>query len=309
MRTSAGTSVVVGVDGSPVARRALAWAMAEASARGCGVVALHAWRPVVTVGGWNGLGAEVLSSQEDADRGALGLLENEVAEVRKATGRDEVDVQLKVVVGDPGQQLVEASAGAALLVVGQRGHGALMSALLGSTTGYVLHHAPCPVLVLPRDEVDHTPARIVVGVDGSAPSRAALRFAAQLARRDHLPLRAVHAWAFAVPPYPPLGGVAMEALPLGVPATLGDEDDQQERINSWLRNEVEECLPDREGLDLSYDALVGTTSAALLDEAGADDLLVLGTRGRGGFSELLLGSVAHQCAHHADGPVVVVPAD
>lgn len=304
------TKVLVGVDGSAVCRRALVWALGEAAAGGGSVVALHAWRPLVTVGGWNGLGAEVLSSEEGADRGALGLLEAEVAQARTLSQHDAVVIDLSVVVGDPGQQLVGAAADADLVVVGQRGHGALLSALLGSTTSYVLHHSPCPVVVLPRDEAGEATKRIVVGVDGSEPARAALRWAADHARRDGLPLFVVHAWAFAAPPYLPMGGVAFDALPLGAPPPDldVDQDEQQARMATWLHGEIETCLPDREGLDLTERVLVGTSSAALLEEAGPHDLLVLGSRGRGGFSELLLGSVAHQCAHHADGVVVVVPA-
>ncbi len=301
--------VLVGVDGSPTCRRALVWALDEAATSGDSVLALHAWRPLVTVGGWNGLGAEVLSQQDGADRGAQGLLEAEVAAARSSSRHPEVEVTLSVVMGDPGQQLAAAAAHAALVVVGQRGHGALVSALLGSTTSYVLHHSPVPVVVLPRHDSSAATARIVVGVDGSEPSRAALRWAAERARRDALPLVAVHAWAFAAPPYVPMGGVAFDALPLGAPPTdlAADHGEQHARVATWLHGEIEACLPDRAGLRVSEKVLVGTSSAALLDEAGPQDLLVLGSRGRGGFSELMLGSVAHQCAHHADGPVVVVP--
>lgn len=133
--------VVVGIDGSPTSRLALSWALDEARARGTTLVALHAWN-ITVVGdayGFAHLAADAL--REGGER----LLERELSLV-DTTG---VEVERRLVEGLPAAALVEASATAALVVVGSRGHRPLTGLLLGSVSDQVSHHAHSPVVVVP----------------------------------------------------------------------------------------------------------------------------------------------------------------
>jgi nucleotide-binding universal stress UspA family protein len=110
------------------------------------------------------------------------------------------------------------------------------------------------------------------------------------------PLVAVHAWIINTNPVP---------LPyLSIPSDAADE----RNARAWLDDELDHFLPGDEETTIRRLAPYGPAARVLLEEAGPDDLLVLGTRGHGGFGGLLLGSVAMQCAAHARGPVVVVKA-
>jgi nucleotide-binding universal stress UspA family protein len=139
---------------------------------------------------------------------------------------------------------------------------------------------------------------IVVGVDGSAASGAALRWAAAEARLRDAPILAVHAW-WAIPQ---LASGAVDLSPADW-QTLRDTEAKR-----FVEEFVEQALgADRDSLEISTVAVQGVTAAGALIEASKDaDLLVVGSHGLGGFEGLLLGSVSQQCAHHAACPVVVV---
>ena len=145
---------------------------------------------------------------------------------------------------------------------------------------------------------------IVVGVDGSEPSRAALDWALGEARLGSAKLVAVHAWAFfpsvSSDPFPGAYGhvsvateEAYEALRL-----------EAERL---LESEISVASQAHEGVEVELRAVEGRPAVVLLEAARDADLLVLGTRGHGGFVGLLLGSVSQQCAHHTPCPLVIVP--
>jgi len=131
--------IVVGVDGSPSSKAALAWAIGQAKLTGAAVEAVTAWDYPATYGyaaavvdvDWEGLAAQVL---RDA-----------VAEVAPDTA---AAIRQRVSEGNAAQVLLDASAGADLLVVGSRGHGGFVEALLGSVSQHMVHHAACPVVVV-----------------------------------------------------------------------------------------------------------------------------------------------------------------
>jgi nucleotide-binding universal stress UspA family protein len=143
--------------------------------------------------------------------------------------------------------------------------------------------------------------RVVVGIDGSAQADRALREAAHEAVLRHASLDVVHVWS---PPVNvgPFGAVAMPTameaseavarrlLDARVEAVIGRLDQRPSRVERIL---VADHSPAR----------------MLLEAAKGADLLVVGSRGRGGFAGLLLGSVSQQCVHHAPCPVLVVEAD
>ena len=143
---------------------------------------------------------------------------------------------------------------------------------------------------------DHSLYRVVVGVDGSPQSRRALRWAAQEAKLRNAHLSVIHAYSL-----PHLG--AEQALSTEVIARV------QREAKDLVENEVDELGEMAAGLDVSCAAAEGGPAQVLLEVAREADLLVVGSRGRGGFTALLLGSVSQQCAHHTACPVVIVPSD
>lgn len=137
--------IVVGVDGSVGGRAALRWALAEAARRGAKVDAVHAWRSSVASGAAAYIPLWVDPAEEEA--WAKAVLDDVVSQARSA-GHAVVVHQI-VAEGHPAAILVEAARGADLLVVGRRGHGGFEGLLLGSVSRSCLHHAPCPVVVVP----------------------------------------------------------------------------------------------------------------------------------------------------------------
>jgi nucleotide-binding universal stress UspA family protein len=136
---------------------------------------------------------------------------------------------------------------------------------------------------------------IVVGVDGSDSARAALDFALQEARLRNASVRVVSAWQLPAVAY--AGGYGPGD------SELYSELEQEARIHATRAIDH----ADAEGIDVTAVVRGGNPSHVLLAEAGDADLLVVGSRGLGGFRGLLLGSVGQQCAHHAVCPLVIVP--
>jgi nucleotide-binding universal stress UspA family protein len=136
---------------------------------------------------------------------------------------------------------------------------------------------------------------IVVGVDGSECSVSALRWALAEARLRNARVRVVHAWS-----YPHVSTYHEAAHAMTIPfAELGDE--MLDRVLADVAADAKEIAVERAVLE-------GAAAEALLGEAAEAALLVVGSRGVGGFASLLLGSVSQQCAHHAPCPVVIVRA-
>lgn len=141
---------------------------------------------------------------------------------------------------------------------------------------------------------------IVVGVDHSEGAKAALRFAVGEAKLRHASLRVVHAWQ--------LGYVAAGFIPGSYPE-LGDElEELRDAAEAALEATLHEIVPATGAVEIERRVVEGAAAAVLVDESRDAELLVVGSRGLGGFSGLLLGSVSQQCAHHATCPVVIVRA-
>ena len=139
---------------------------------------------------------------------------------------------------------------------------------------------------------------IVVGVDQSAGAKAALQFALEEARLRNATLRVVHAWQFGY-----LGATGLEGT---LPAVGGELDEFRRVAADELDAIIAEAVADGGGVEIERRVDQGPAAAALVEESRHADLLVVGSRGHGGFASLLLGSVSQQCAHHAHCPVVIV---
>jgi nucleotide-binding universal stress UspA family protein len=137
--------VVVGVDGSSASAAALRWAVAQAEATGAVVEAVGAWEAVEDLG-WS---APVVDSSFDEQVTRQRFTD----ELDRVLGdRRTVPVRERLVMGEPAEVLLDAARGAALLVVGSRGHGRFARALLGSVSLRCVQHATCPVVVVRADD-------------------------------------------------------------------------------------------------------------------------------------------------------------
>jgi nucleotide-binding universal stress UspA family protein len=136
--------------------------------------------------------------------------------------------------------------------------------------------------------------RIVVGVDGSDEANTALEWALDEGLLRGAEVEVIHAFHL----FPDLSELA----------ALTEQPDMVAQADELLRKTVEPALATRPGVKVTTEAVQGPPAGTLLDAASGADLLVVGSRGRGGFAGLLLGSVSQQCVHHAPCPVVVVPS-
>lgn len=286
-------SVVCGVDGSPSSLEAVSWAASEAHRRDAPLVIVHAWQfplyhvpldsPVVTPqdGGLERAAEKVVSDAEDRARAIAG----------------DIDVTGRLISGGAAGAVLAVAERAALVVLGSRGLGGVTGLLVGSVGVQVSAHAPCPVIVIRRhDDTPQAPHRdqVVVGVDGSEPARAALAFGLDEADRMGVGLVAVSVF------HPPTV-VADAGVPAGITA-----DDLAGGTSAMLKAEVERCHPAHPDVPVDTRVVESSTGWALVREAAGSELLVVGSRGHGGFAGLLLGSVSQYALHHAQCPVAVI---
>lgn len=256
--------VIVGFDGSPAAVTALDWASAEARLHGASLV-------ICTV---------VPDGQEPATSDALATLRRSVQEL---TGGEP---EVRCVPGSPAVALITACTPSDLLVLGAHGRSALAGVLLGSVSRACLHRAPCPVAVVPATGERPRHDRVIAAVDGSGPSRRALRAAAIEAELRGASLRVVH---------------AVHWDPLGVEWITPTK----EQLVAWGERLVAAELA-ATGVRAITEVVHGHPKEVLIQAAQEADLLVLGHRGRNPLAGLLLGSTSEHCARHAPCPVIVV---
>jgi nucleotide-binding universal stress UspA family protein len=288
---SSSAPVVVGTDGSERARSALHWAAAEARLRHASLHVVHAWMPPYPINPQD-LFADYTPLEEAERR----MLDDLVGQLRAEVERPEGVLPI-LVTGDAVTALMEASADAQLLVVGSRGHGGFAGLLLGSVSHKCLHHAACPVAVVPPSWLSApTRHRVVVGVDGSEGSRQALAWAVQEASWRGAQLDVVNAW------------VPADVLVPAGPAIVLDRDGTRAASQALLEEMTHTIGKAAEPATLHIELIpaAGGPAATLLDAARGADVLVVGARGVGGFRGLRLGSVSQQCVHHAPCPIVVV---
>lgn len=295
MGTSPQGRIVVGVDGSEGAHHALRWARAEALLHGTVLEVVHAWSPPAPV---SEIAAMTLPRDEPRYERAA---EELVAAAATAMARDPdgPSVVARAERGYPSSSvLVEQATDADLLVVGSRGRGGFTGLLLGSTSQQVAHRARRPVAIVPATAPLPGNGDVVVGVDGSEGSALALRWAIDEAALRKVRLSVVHGWWT---PYPiPPGGLGLAP---------SDPQTFTEQSRALLHEMVDGAVgrAARPPADIELLPVEEPAAPALLERSRDAGLLVVGSRGRGGFAGLLLGSTSQQCTHHATCAVVVVP--
>jgi nucleotide-binding universal stress UspA family protein len=287
------STVVVGLDRSDLGRRAVEYGAWVADHRKIPLRLVHAFVPspyidrAATIG-WGFDVEEVMHASSER------LLEGVTADLIVAY--PDLEVTSRTQAGSAAGILLEESERAELLVVGSRGQGGFADLVVGSTALQVASHACCPVVVVPDAPVDATTRRgVVVGVDGSELSKAAITFAFQSASETRDKLTAVHAW------HDPAFASIDVMMPLAYdPATVEYEEAivLAESMAGWSTE-----FPD---VEVTQKVVRGHPVHALVTLAATAALLVVGSHGRGSLRSLLLGSVSHGVLHHASGPVAIV---
>lgn len=287
--------VVAGYDGSPESVAAVRWAAGSARRLGLPLQVVHVW----------GLAGQLDTPPLRAASAYVRAGAQEVADEGAQVARDaEPGVEVVAVLDDgpPAQALVDRATDAPLVVVGRHGAARLSGVLLGSVALGTVQHAPCPVVVVPRTQVDRAPTGlVVVGVDGSAHGAGAVDAAARYATGAGAHVRVVAAWQT------PVHGRSMATWlrehPEVSPTDLALE--RAERASSEAVARIAERHP-----ELDVEGLVeeGPAAHVLARHAEHADLLVVGTRGRGGLAGLVLGSVSQWLVARAPCPVLVTRA-
>ena len=280
--------VVVGVDGSPESRAAVDFAAWEAERRRVPLRLVHGYQPPAMYGPSVAIAYDAATPLAYA----RSMVKAEVERIRQE--HPELTVATAGTISDPARALIEESGNASLVVVGSRGRSSFYSLLLGSVSARVAAHAKVPVVVIRPTETDAH--GVVVGVDGSPGSAAALEFALVEAAARGTDLTAVYAWT--VPPTGNLGPVTRRHYD---PIEAQDEADRllAEAVAGW-----QEKYPEVELVRRAVHTV--NPVRTLIEESGNAELLVVGARGRGTVASLLLGSVSDGVVHHARVPVAVV---
>jgi nucleotide-binding universal stress UspA family protein len=296
--------IVVGYDGSAGAQVALDWAAETARREDRSLTVLHCVDLAMVPGFPAYDPVQLEPSLEEASRTVL-----EEGARRAAKVLPESRVSSFHAIGSPAAELVEASKEADLVVTGCRGRGRVLGGLLGSTSYAVTAHAECPAVVVRAPEgegVEETPVppppgpdrRVIVGLDDSDASERALELAAGIADTAKAPLHIVRV---AKP-------VSMEAWTYVETAKGGTEETHalREHAGATVARAAAHVAATHPDVAVETEVLYGDPGHVLADLAEDAGLVVVGSRGRGGFTGLLLGSVSHTVIHQASCPVMVV---
>jgi nucleotide-binding universal stress UspA family protein len=273
--------IVVGYDGGRDADLALRWAIRTAHLE-------H--RPLRVVVAASAMDPVLLPGFHERTEQLAAQWRGRAEKVLAEAGLAEADVE--VVHGPTLRVLLKAVRPEDLLVMGSLGHAPFVETVGGSVSQHLARHACCPVVVV---RPAHRPAahRIVVGVDGSPESLAAARFACARARSTGEPVVVLHGY---------------RVLPFvdGEPDEHRHVADRQHRLDARLEEWLEPVRAAYADVALTARAVPGEAPLLLAHESASASLLVVGSRGRDAFADLLLGSTTQDVLFHARCPVAVV---
>jgi nucleotide-binding universal stress UspA family protein len=293
---ASGGRIVVGVDGSPGSRAALAWALDAAVATGESVQVVATfpvdvyWRDPTLMDE-----RRIEAVRTDTGARVRALVDDVLTERRAAK---DVPVHIVVVSGGAAEHLVRQAEDADLLVVGSRGRGAVRSTVLGSVALYCVTHARGAVVVVhPRASAALPPPRVVVGIDGSESSGAVLGRALVEAGRIGGEVTLVAAYSVA--------SYWSDAYDVVVPPVEELREEVRAR-GEQLVSDALGALPADGAPTVHVLPVEGPAGEVLVREAEGAELLVVGGRGHGALRGVLLGSVALHCVIHGPCPVMVV---
>jgi nucleotide-binding universal stress UspA family protein len=282
--------ILVCVDGSAASDAAVAWATREAVMRKLPITLMHAVAPVIV--GWP-VGQLYMEMPDWQAENGQQVVDQARKTLRANLGESEPpEIHAEMVYSSVAPAVIHASKDAWMVVAGSQGLGALGRLLLGSVATALVHHAHCPVAVIHSDEgaAPNSNAPVLVGIDGSPASEAAIALAFDEASHRGVELVALHAWSD-VGVFPMLGMDWRDSEAKG-------HEILAERLAGW-----QEQYPDVRVKRLVF---CDKPSQWLLKESEYAQLVVVGSHGRGGFAGMLLGSVSSHVAQSATVPVIVV---
>ncbi len=281
--------IIVAVDGSAPSDAAVRWAAQESLLRTIPLRLVHIVRaPAVT--------RSLMPVPEDTAQWQDANAQQVVSDAATIVQRISTEAGASAELAGTGvyhdaavPTLIELSERAKMIVVGSRGHGALRRGLLGSVSTGLVYGAHCPVAVIHDREPPAPDAPVVVGIDGSPSSELATRIAFEEAANRGVELAAVHAWSDVDLREVP--DVDWDAVAQGKVKLL------DKRLSNWC-----EQYPD---VTVRRVVVRDQPAIHLAEEAEHAQLLVVGSRGRGGFAGLVLGSVSSMLAHYVQIPMIV----
>jgi nucleotide-binding universal stress UspA family protein len=283
--------IVVGVDDSPAAKAAVEWGAQDAELRRIPLTLVHAISPDLTSWWSTPLPPGLAHWQKDHGRR---LLDDAVKIVEKTCQQGgPTTIRTEVLSSAAVPTMIDLSQDAQLVVTGSDGSDSWSNRLLGSVTSGLLRHAHCPVAITHGGEPlapRQGQAPVLVGIDGSSESDLATAIAFEEASRRNVGVIAMHAWSDVdVSDWPDVDWPAAQSMSEQILAKrLADWREQYPDVN--VRRIVVRDQPARQ----------------LVTHSAEAQLLVVGSRGRGGFGEMLVGSVSESVALLARKPVIVV---
>jgi nucleotide-binding universal stress UspA family protein len=287
---NASLGIVVGIDDSPAARLAVQWAARDAELRKISLTLVHAISPEVSTLLRTPLPAGLMRWQQDHGRR---LVDEALKVVEQASQRGgPAGVHSEILSSAAVPTLVDLSKGAEMVVTGAQGSGRWPGRLLGTVSSGLLRYAHCPVAII-KDQDPAMPypsqAPVLVGIDGSPASELATAVAFDEASRRHVGVIALHAWSdLDVSEWPGIDWPATQSMA---------EEVLAERLAGW-----QEQYPD---VQVSRTVVQAQPARQLVEQSEEAQLVVAGSRGRGGFAEMLVGSVGETVAQMARVPVIV----
>lgn len=283
-------AVLVGVDGSHASYKAVWWAANYAKHAGLQLQIVCAY----SLPSYAAVSFDATYTAIGDDNAAHHDAQEILSKAKAVALEQGVDATTLIVTGDPSSVFVELSRNYQLIVIGNRGKGGLAERLLGTTSSSLPAYAYCPIVVVPytdddgqRIHLNNTITRVAVGSDESKWGLKALEIAANLADSWNAELDVISA-------VPRVQGAE------GDTAVMGSYmEDLEERVKPILKD-----LPN---LKIHCTVVPGSAVDALTQASLNHDLVVVGSRGRGGFTGLLLGSISQGLLQHSSRPVYVVP--
>ncbi len=277
--------IIVGYDRSAGAKAAAAWALDEAGRTGARVEYCYAYEWPVWAPAASMVPGPAVWPDGETDRAIRGMLDEAVTAARLS--HPDVRTGISIVDAPAARTLSDRSAEASLVVLGSRGHGAMAG--IGSVSVAVSAHAHCPVVVVRGDPAPAAP--VVVGVDESDCAQLALAFAVEQAAARGVPLTVVRA-------VPVPAGIWADRPFVTEAFTEGQQEALAEMLAGW-----QEKFP---RVEMSARVVVDHPANALTVAAALAQLVVVGSRGRGAFRGMLLGSVSQHLLHRSPSTVAVV---
>jgi len=281
--------IVVAVDGSPTSLQAVAWAARDAALSGSPLQIVHS----IAIPASFGPGLAAGTAQPDWLRTDGEQILTRATEVARDIGGPEIDIDaelgLELIIGD----MLVRSETAGALVAGSRGRGALQRGLLGSVSSALVHHAKCPVVIVKsHSATDPVAAQrpVLVGVDGTENSEPAVDAAFAEAHRRGVELVALHSWS---------DTTGLDISMFGWDTIVRAEHAMlAERLAPWRERYPE--------LPVTLQVVRDNPAKSLLEQSDSAQLVIVGSRGRGGFAGMLLGSTSAALIGSVECPIMVV---